>query len=831
MNSSPNARVNGAILKAGFTPCLLLLLSAAWALSAQSAETFRLAGKVVDEKSQPVAGAVLEAYEVEGSPVQATAVQFNQKLTTGADGRFEMVLPRQSVEVLVRKAGLAPTWWTLWGQDSNGAKDQTNETLVLTAPAVLAGTVVDEADKPVANAEVWVSKAYLERQQENVTSYAYLHDKPAREAFSVRTTAEGKFRIENFPASASADLGVAKAGKVLRPISRRYMGPDTLFHPGEEDIKLVVEPAGSIEGKVLVQETGKPLAGARFSLTHNQPGYSGAQPLESVRSGADGSFVVPDITPGNYMLQATLGTNAVPEWVAEPVAVTVEASKTTRDVQIGAVAGGFLKVVVLGKEDMSFVSQANVQISKGAFHSSGTTSTNGAALFRLPAGTYHVFATRGEARAEGVSLTIESGETNRHEFLLNPPPRLVGTVRDPAGQPARGLPVAILGSFGPNTSDIKTDDKGHFEIPFNPQRFSGMNNATPCLMVRDSEHNLAATLDIEPSKKPLELKLEPGLVVTGKVEDPKGKPLTNATIQVYLWFGNMGTQFGPHPVPVDPQGRFEVSGLPADRRYSVSADAKGYGSASQNIEREDSSTNRVELAALVLQRADQQLAGQVVDADDKPVAGARVYIYGQGQPNTSARSDAKGHFKFEAVCEGAVQVSANARETYGSTSAQAGATDVVVRLGARQSQGVRAATPSRTALKGKALPDLAEVHLSGEACPAGKAALLCLFDLEQRPSRRALHALAEQYEALKQKDLTVLGLQATVTTAEAFKELKDSNPAPFPVGYVSEKSDKTRWASGVETLPWLILTDKEHRVVAEGFSLEELDAQLKALAK
>jgi len=32
-------------------------------------------------------------------------------------------------------------------------------------------------------------------------------------------------------------------------------------------------------------------------------------------------------------------------------------------------------------------------------------------------------------------------------------------------------------------------------------------------------------------------------------------------------------------------------------------------------------------------------------------------------------------------------------------------------------------------------------------------------------------------------------------------------------------------------LPWLILTDTDHRIVAEGFAFEELDAQIKKLAK
>jgi hypothetical protein len=34
-----------------------------------------------------------------------------------------------------------------------------------------------------------------------------------------------------------------------------------------------------------------------------------------------------------------------------------------------------------------------------------------------------------------------------------------------------------------------------------------------------------------------------------------------------------------------------------------------------------------------------------------------------------------------------------------------------------------------------------------------------------------------------------------------------------------------------ESLPWLILADRAHRVSAEGFSIDELDARLAALPK
>jgi len=277
----------------------------------------------------------------------------------------------------------------------------------------------------------------------------------------------------------------------------------------------------------------------------------------------------------------------------------------------------------------------------------------------------------------------------------------------------------------------------------------------------------------------------------------------------------------------DTEGRFEITAMPPGRKYSLDATAKGYGSANQNIQ-QDADTNRIVLEPCVLKVADRKLAGEVIDTDDKPVARANVYMYGQGQPNTSVRTDDKGRFKFDEVCEGSVQISASSRSAYGNARAEAGDTNVVIRLGVNQSYSVREA-PRRPSLKGKPLPDLAPVELGGDAAPAGKPLLLCLFDIEQRPSRRFVKQLADQHDALRQKGLTVLGLQAAVSTAESFKEWKDGNSVPFPVGRVAEKTDKTKWASEVESLPWLILTDGNRQVIADGFSIEELDAKLKGL--
>jgi protocatechuate 3,4-dioxygenase beta subunit len=208
------------------------------------------------------------------------------------------------------------------------------------------------------------------------------------------------------------------------------------------------------------------------------------------------------------------------------------------------------------------------------------------------------------------------------------------------------------------------------------------------LLARDVTRNLATAQPIEEGTSTLDLRLEPGLVVASRVEDAAGKPLTNAVVRIDLWAGNSAPQLDSKRVRPDAPGRFEFTALPAGRKYSLWASAKGYGTASQNIQ-EDADTNRVELPPFVLKVADRKLSGQVVDIEERPASGANVYIYGEGQPTGSVHADQKGRFRFDSVCEGRIQLSARLQNASGSLGAEAGATNVVIRLGMNQSYPVR----------------------------------------------------------------------------------------------------------------------------------------------
>ncbi len=1054
-----------------------------------SAQRLNCSGTVTDTAGNPLAGATVEYWCYEG---RLNNLVLNKQITTGTNGAFDFQSSRASGFLLARKPGLGPAWKQL-NQSFNSVRDG-QQYLVLTPQAALAGVVVDEADKPVANAGVSVVVAVCEISREDGgRSFNYFAGKPAHDYFAARTDAAGHFRIESFPTNATAALAVQSPGKALRQSPSDSGGLDSLpWRAGQDDIKLVMEPAGNIEGKIVADETNQPPPVARLTLQSDNPGFSRFSGSEPAQSGADGAFHISDVAAGSYAIHAIFGTNAVPEWIADAVPVSVESGQITRGVQVTAMRGGLLEVAVLGQNDRKPLTQITVNAYKDNFQSNARSDTNGIARLRLQPGDYQITASGESMAANQTSASVEAGKTNRAEIEIATPKKITGIVRQPDGQPAVGLPVKLIGSFGPNVADVKTDAGGRFELEWIQRQISQIDT-TPCILVRDVEHNLAVAQDIDEDTGPLDLKLAPGLTLAGRAECD-GKPITNATASLVFWTGRSGRWLNGLARTNTP-GQFDIPALPPGRKYGVAVSAPGYGRKQIYDVGASADATRQELDPVELQPANLPLAGQVLDADDKPVAGCYVNLNGEGQPSANVRTDREGRFRFEHVCEGAAQLSANSQRSFGNVSAEGGDTNVVLRLGQtynnssgatahklkgtvtdadgkpaagaqvavfpnngtrwvkagingafsltwslqswqqqsggallvvrdtvhnlagteeleeettnmdvklktaltligrvqdpngsplvgaqvdvqlkagnsydrlneqmatadargryeikclppdaqyivfatakghgrsqQQAQGdsetnrmdldpfvlkladrvlagqvlnendkpvsgvnvslngedqpdgymttdskgrfhfqvcegqVRLfassqggsaqataeagdtnivitlssqpgnsrQTPSRAPLKGSPLPDLTTVNLTADTAPAGKPVLLCLFDAGQRPSRHVINQLEQQAAALRLQNVSVLGVQAAVASDDVFNEWKSASPVSFPVGRVTEKSEKSKWATAVPALPWLILTDADHRVIAEGFALDELDAQIKKLAK
>ncbi len=118
------------------------------------------------------------------------------------------------------------------------------------------------------------------------------------------------------------------------------------------------------------------------------------------------------------------------------------------------------------------------------------------------------------------------------------------------------------------------------------------------------------------------------------------------------------------------------------------------------------------------------------------------------------------------------------------------------------------------------LPPLDQIgHAAEIERTEGKRLLVCLFDMDQRPSRNCLLELNRRAESLFKHGIVVLGVQATETEADTLTEWAKQKGIGFPMGRIAAPEDRIRFAWGAKALPWLILTDDQHVVVAQSGAL------------
>ena len=240
------------------------------------------------------------------------------------------------------------------------------------------------------------------------------------------------------------------------------------------------------------------------------------------------------------------------------------------------------------------------------------------------------------------------------------------------------------------------------------------------------------------------------------------------------------------------------------------------------------------MGQLTLKLANLSVSGVVVDTDDKPVEGADINSYGEGQPNRHRiTSDAEGKFTIENICEGRLRVSANVRgqnRLRGNVETEGGATDVKIVVSESSSSGQRFVPKEPPSLTGKPLPEMEALGLNLDPNQSkDKMILMCFWDVQSRPSRNCMKKLAEISQELTEKGVIVVAVQASKVEQPVLDEWVQKYKISFAVGMITGDEEKVKLAWGVRGLPWLILTDQEHVVKAEGFARTELEGKLKEI--
>ncbi|MBN1507118.1 MAG: redoxin domain-containing protein [Sedimentisphaerales bacterium] len=396
-------------------------------------------------------------------------------------------------------------------------------------------------------------------------------------------------------------------------------------------------------------------------------------------------------------------------------------------------------------------------------------------------------------------------------------------------------PVAgarIQGSNEGGRVDGRSDANGVFTVRVMPGRTSLFFGSPPeGTYVLGDENPPGSHLGLDAQGEEMTVTMKAPAIagrltsVRGKVQLPNGTPAADVKIvtgnperySTASWTGAGGAY-----TATNPDGSFELTEVPAGLQlflYGVAKDSRYV-----LVETIDSVEDPTVLSAPLVMQPGQIAEAMLTDRQGNPCASMTVnatpMMWGNHIPRAEDRrgtTDAEGRLRISGIVPGMTYFVMDAR---GSRSESGWwdkyYNDQLILIGPPQQQ--------------RRISSLDGIDIDFNLDHAeGKMILVCFWDMQQRPSRNCVLQLAKQAEQLKEEDIAVIAVHAATVGEDTLRVWVKENSVVFPVGMIVGDREQTRAAWGVESLPWLALTDRDHVVQAERFAIYELDDKVRRI--
>jgi hypothetical protein len=676
-----------------------LVASAACFASPVRAET--VSGRVVGPDNKPVAGAqlLLRTYAPakDGGPPSFPL----KVVSTGADGVFSADLtpfPQQDETgaTVYGFATVSAAGYALAGETRLKGGGADANTVRLEKGVTVRGTVRTPDGKPAAGVPVRLASVYLGGPQGHGSSYLWV---PGGESSKLAPEMAARYRV-----TAGADGSWAIGGIPMKAVSASVVLADDRYVQEEARIPLagegaaaakplVARPAAVITGRVVGRD-GSPRPGVGVSARQENYGPG----MASAQTGADGSYRLAGL-PGSVVSVWTWtdGGGGLTEVAAPLRGLKIEEGKATAVPDLVLSPGALVEGTVTDAVDNKPLAGAWVAVQDDIGVSTATrgslSDAKGRFTLRLPPGDFRVsvlgtpkgyLSGRQAGRGGGdtsQAVKVAEGETKQVTFRLPRALTLAGVAVDAAGKPVVGAKLVVVEQGMPETAT--TDAAGRFTLTgLSPGkvRLAAASDHEVVYPKGDDDEGWEA-----PAPEPIRVTLRPfaAAPVTGRVVSTTGKPVPGVTIRVStrMRMGGSGLWIGSSEARTGDDGRFTLPPVrPENGQVELEFVRPGFTFASGGVVARAGDRFAVSNAVMRPLDAGRTVRGRVLDAADKPVAGALVAAPG-AESGSEARTDARGVFTLAGVPEGDDgRILAARGASFGAASVAASAAAVTVRL-------------------------------------------------------------------------------------------------------------------------------------------------------
>lgn len=456
--------------------------------------------RVTGPEGQPLEG--VEAWVVPRDPRDwEDYYRQGPAAVSGPEGGLELpdLTPGRSVSLDVCRSGYLPASFAIREVPGDPIE------VVLERAARISGRVVDPAGAPAGGARLvaWLSGESPERPESL---------RPClREAGFASADAEGRFTLEPLPPGWWS-IRASATGWLPAEMERRKVRGDEHL----EGVEIVLGQGAAVSGRVLSPD-GSPVAGAQVQVLGDR---SGPEAL----SGADGAYRLEGVATGERTVEATH-----PEYEFAGRTFDVVPGENRLDLKLERDRRREIRGRILGQAGAPVAGARVLGPSSSAW-----SAADGSFKLLERDGRHEVWAqAEGYAPAQ-TAVTVEGGPVSGIEVRLSRGGSLRGRLL--------GLDREDLASATVETALPPLLQRRNAVDPQGGWRMSGLPPGTWEVTARSGGRSVTERVELAPDQEEavLDLDFPPVFEVSGRVLDPDGQPVADATVRLFTG-GRAGT--------------------------------------------------------------------------------------------------------------------------------------------------------------------------------------------------------------------------------------------------------------------------------------------------